>query len=399
MKHRWKDFDFTLIITPLILTAFGVVMIYSASMVVAVIKYDVPSNHFMLKQLQWFLIGLIPFTIMSFFNYKHLQKLMKSMVLGIILLLVAVLVFGEDVNNSQSWLSIGPFQFQPSEFAKLGIILYLASVYSKKQDYISDFSKGVLPPLIMTGIILGLILLQPDIGTASIVFLIACSVIFSSGIRFKHLSILIATGVGFLALAATQMVTKERIARFTGAYLPFETPKTDGYHLIQSYVAIGTGGITGEGLGQGVQKLGYLQEPHTDFIMAVIAEELGFIGVIIVIGLLATIVLRGIYIARLCDDSFGSLVAIGISSWIGIQTFINLGAISGILPITGVPLPFISSGGSSLLTLMIAMGILNNIAKKVRAKEILVSKDVEKPFDDPRVFNKEAARQRRSLHH
>ncbi|UFU00900.1 putative lipid II flippase FtsW [Radiobacillus kanasensis] len=398
MKQRWKDFDFTLIITPLILTAFGVVMIYSASMVVAVIKYDVPSNYFMLKQLQWFLIGLVPFAIMSFFNYKHLQKLMKVIVLGVILLLVAVLVFGEDVNNSQSWLKIGPFQFQPSEFAKLGIILYLASVYSKKQDYISDFSKAVLPPLIMTGIILGLIFLQPDIGTGAIIFMIACSVIFSSGIRMKHLSILIATGVIFMGLAATQMVTKERIARFTGAYMPFETPQTDGYHLIQSYVAIGTGGLAGEGLGQGVQKLGYLQEPHTDFIMAVIAEELGFIGVAIVIGLLAIIVLRGIYISRLCDDSFGSLVAIGISSWIGIQTFINLGAISGILPITGVPLPFISSGGSSLLTLMIAMGILNNIAKKVRAKEVLVSKDHEKPFDDPRVFNKEVVKRRRSLH-
>src|SRR5699024_3142616 len=194
-------------------------------------------------------------------------------------------------------------------------------------------------------------------------------IIISSGIRFRHIFLLVLVGVLFLSLVIPQMVTDTRINRFTGAYQPFEAPDDVGYHLIQSYLAIGVGGITGEGLGQSVQKLGYLFGPHTDFIMAIIAEELGFIGVFIVIGLLALIVLRGIFIARKCRDSFGALLAIGISSMVGVQAFINLGAISGVLPITGVTLPFVSYGGSSLLVLMISMGILNNIARTVKATE------------------------------
>jgi cell division protein FtsW len=286
------------------------------------------------------------------------------------------LIFAEEINGARSWLQFGGISFQPSEFVKLGLVMYLASIYSKKQNYIHDFNKAVLPPLVMTGGLLGLIVLQPDIGTTAVIFLIACSVIFSAGIRFKHLSILVIIGLVILMLGATQMINAERLSRFTGAYQPFEDPEEDGYHLIQSYIAIGTGGLSGEGLGQGVQKLGYLSEPHTDFIMAVIAEELGFIGVLVVIGLLATIVLRGIYISRLCEDNFGALLAIGISSMIGIQAFINLGAISGLLPITGVPLPFVSYGGSSLLVLMISMGILNNIARYVKSQHVYKDKDV-----------------------
>ncbi|WP_042145072.1 putative lipid II flippase FtsW [Paucisalibacillus sp. EB02] len=369
MFRKIKDCDFTLLIAPIILTGFGIVMIYSASMVMAVVVEGYDSTHYLVRQLQWFGLGLVGFLFCTLFPYRNYQKLIKIIVLGIILLLIAVDIFGHGANNAQSWLSIGPLNLQPSEFAKLGIIMYLASVYSKKQAYINNFNRGVLPPLILTGLILILIIAQPDIGTAAIIFLIACSVIFSSGIRFRHLFLLIAIGLIVVAIAIPNMVTDERISRFTGAYEPFESPQADGYQLIQSYVAIGVGGLTGEGLGQSVQKLGYLFGPHTDFIMAIIAEELGFIGVVIVIGLLATIVLRGIFIARKCNDSFGALLAIGISSMIGIQTFINLGSASGILPITGVTLPFVSYGGSSLLILLASMGVLNNIAMTVKKKE------------------------------
>lgn len=364
MIKRIKDYDYTLIIAPLVLAAFGLVMIYSASMVTAVVE-GYKSNHYLIRQAIWFAFGLLGFVFTSIFPYKKYQKLMKLIIILVIILLLGLFLFGSTVNNARSWYNFGPASFQPAEFAKLALIMYLASVYSKKQSYINEFYRGVLPPLVMTGIILGLIVLQPDIGTAAIIFLIACSVIFSSGIRLKHLSILIAIGVGLILLTIPFMVSEERLARFTGAYQPFQTPDTDGYHLIQSYIAIGTGGLTGTGLGQSVQKLGYLMEAHTDFIMAIVAEELGLIGVIIVIGLLAIIVLRGIFIARKCSDSFGSLLAIGISSMVGIQAFINLGAISGLLPITGVPLPFVSYGGSSLLVMLISMGILNNIAMSV----------------------------------
>lgn len=368
MIQKIKDYDFTLIMTPIVLTAFGLVMIYSASMVTAVVNGH-ESNYYLIRQAMWFAIGLTAFTVCCIFPYKYYQKLMKIIVLAVVVMLAVVLIIGNSVNNAQSWIDIGPFSIQPAELAKLGLIMYLASVYSKKQDYIDHFQTGVVPPLILTGFILALIVMQPDIGTAAVIFLIACSVIFSSGIRFRHLFLLIALGAGLMLLAMPYMVTDERLSRFTGAYQPFETPASDGYQLIQSYIAIGGGGLTGEGLGQGVQKLGYLTEAHTDFIMAVVAEELGFLGVAIVLGLLATIVLRGIFISRKSRDSFGALMAIGISSMIGIQAFINLGAISGILPITGVPLPFVSYGGSSLLVLMISMGILNNIAMTAKREE------------------------------
>lgn len=294
---------------------------------------------------------------------------MKIIIFATIFMLAGLLIFGTTVNNAKSWFIVGPISVQPAEFAKIALIMYLASIYSKKQAYIDNFAQGVLPPLIITVSILALIIMQPDIGTAAIIFLIASSIIISSGIKVKHLIYLGLAGLLFLAAITPTMITDTRISRFTGAFQPFEAPESSGYQLIQSYIAIAGGGITGEGLGQSVQKLGYLMEAHTDFIMAIIAEELGFLGVVIVIGMLAIIVLRGIYISRKCEDSFGALLAIGISFMIGIQAVINLGAISGLLPITGVPLPFVSYGGSSLTVMLFSMGLLNNIAMTVKRNQ------------------------------
>ncbi|MFD1066116.1 putative lipid II flippase FtsW [Oceanobacillus locisalsi] len=368
MLKNWKHFDFTLMITPILLAGFGVVMVYSASMVLAVVEGS-DSNFYLNRQIVFFIVALIGFVITSFLPYQFYQRAMKIIIIACIILLVAVLFLGDTVNNARSWFRLGPFSLQPAEVAKLGLIIYLSAIYSKKQAYLDQFSKGVLPPLIITAVVLGLIVGQPDVGTAAIIFLMACAVIFASGIKWRHLSILVFAGLLLLAFAIPNMVTEERLSRFTGAYQPFNSPDLNGYQLIQSYVAIGVGGLTGEGLGQSIQKLGFLVEGHTDFIMAIIAEELGFVGVAVVLGLMAAIVFRGLYISRQCPDSFGSLLALGISSMVGIQTFINLGSISGILPITGVPLPFVSYGGSSLLFMMIAMGILNNIAMQVNQKD------------------------------
>jgi len=352
-------------ITPILLSVFGIVMVYSASMVTAVVS-GLDSTYYLFKQIQWFGLGMIGFVICSIIPYQLYQKYIKLIVLISVALLVLVLFFGYEANNAARSLVIAGFSIQPSEFVKLSLILYLASAYSKKQAYINEFGRGVLPPLVLMAIILGLIIKQPDIGTASIIFLITLTIIICSGVRFKHMFALLSVGVVFLIFLLPSFITETRIARITGAYQPFAAPEAGGYHLIQSYIAIGVGGFTGEGLGQSIQKLGYLWGAHTDFIMSIIAEELGLIGVIIVIGLLATIVLRGLFISRKCKDSFGALLALGIASMVGIQSFINLGAISGILPITGVTLPFISYGGSSLLVLLISMGILNNIAKSVK---------------------------------
>ncbi|KHE68098.1 putative lipid II flippase FtsW [Halobacillus sp. BBL2006] len=369
MKRHLKSYDFSLLFAPIALIAFGTVMIYSASMVYGPVRFGVSSDHFLMKQIQWFLLGLILMIGTSLVPYRHWQRLAKLSVLLMVTLLAGLFVFGTEVNNAVSWYNLGFMNFQPAEFVKIGLIIYLSSVYAKKQRYIGDFTKAVVPPLILTSLILAMIVLQPDIGSAAIIGLIASVLIMTSGIHWKHILLLVVVTVALILIGSTQMVTDERLERFSGAYQPFESPDQDGYHLIQSYVAIGTGGLFGEGIGQGVQKLGYLPEPHTDFIMAVIAEELGFIGVAITIGLLALIVLRGLYISSKCRDAFGALLAIGISSMIALQAMINLGAMSGLLPITGVTLPFVSYGGSSLLILMAALGILNNIARTVKIKE------------------------------
>ncbi|UOQ43168.1 putative lipid II flippase FtsW [Halobacillus salinarum] len=369
MVKKLKTFDFTLLFAPLALVAFGTVMIYSASMVYAPIRYGVSSDFFLIKQLQWLTIGLLLMFGASIIPYRHWQRLAKLSVLLMVVLLAGLFVFGENVNNATSWYDLKFMKFQPAEFVKIGLIIYLAAVYAKKQKYIGNFNRAVLPPLILTSFILGLIVLQPDIGSAAVIGFIASFIIISSGIHWRHILLLVGVTLGILVIGGTQMVTPERLERFSGAYQPFQAPDAEGYHLIQSYVAIGTGGIFGEGIGQGVQKLGYLPEPHTDFIMAVIAEELGFIGVAVTIGLLGLIVLRGLYISWKCRDAFGALLALGISVMVAVQAFINLGSMSGLLPITGVTLPFVSYGGSSLLIMMFSVGILNNIARKVKANE------------------------------
>ncbi len=368
MKEKLKGYDYTLIIVPLLLAGFGIMMIYSASMVSAVVD-GLESTYYFYKQIQWFIIALIGFVICCFFPYKYYQKLTKLIIIFSGILLISVLLFGETANNATRSIEILGFNIQPSEFVKLALIIYLASVYSKKQMYIKDFMQGVFPPLLLTFLMIGLIVIQPDIGTASITLIIASVVIISAGIRLKHIALLLSISAVGVIIALPKMITETRISRVTGAYQPFLNPETEGYHLIQSYLAIGNGGLSGEGLGQSIQKLGYLWGAHTDFIMAVIAEELGIFGIVIVIGLFTVLTLRGLFIAKKCTDSFGSLMAIGISSMVAIQAIVNLGAISGILPITGVTLPFISYGGSSLLVLMISMGILNNIARTVHLKE------------------------------
>jgi len=364
VKGLLKGYDYTLIITPIILASFGVVMIYSASMVSTAVD-GLDSTYYLVRQLQWFILGLIGFVLACLFPYKKYQKMTLYIVIASFSLLIAVLIFGDTVNRATRSVSLFGFNIQPSEFIKLLLIIYLSSVYSKKQKYIGNFVYGVLPPLIITACMILLIVLQPDIGTATIIMLIVGTIIVSSGIRMKHLALLTLFAGSILAVTVPKMITDTRLSRITGAYDPFLNPDSTGYHLIQSYIAISGGGVTGEGLGQSVQKLGYLWGAHTDFIMAVIAEELGIFGVILVIGLFVVITLRGLFIARKCTDSFGSLLAIGISSMISIQAIINLGAISGILPITGVPLPFLSYGGSSLFILLISIGILNNITKSI----------------------------------
>ncbi|WP_240732962.1 FtsW/RodA/SpoVE family cell cycle protein [Jeotgalibacillus sp. S-D1] len=382
LKRMFKTYDYSLLIAYSLLGIFGVVMVYSAGMVYAVEVMDQDPNFFYTLQLRNLIIGFIGFSVMALIPYKlYREKTMMIVILTLMFtLLLAVQVFGTNVNNAQSWLQIGSFQLQPSEFAKLGIIVYLSAIYAKKYSYIDQFNRGVMPPLTILIATCFLVALEPDFGTAAIIFLIGMSVIVSSGMQFKSMLKLAGIGAGLMVFFSGllflfkrdgfyRIFSEERLGRIAAYTDPFAHISDNGWQLVGSYYAIGNGGLWGSGLGQSIQKLGYLPEPHTDFIMAIIAEELGIAGVGFVLLGLAYIVLRGIFIGIRSKDRFGKMLAIGISSMIGIQTFINLGGMSGVIPITGVPLPFISYGGSSLILLSLSMGVLLNVSMFVKYED------------------------------
>lgn len=357
-----KENDWILITTVFILASFGLIMIYSASYVFA---YDLELGqfYFFKRQLQLIGISTALFIFFLLFPYRLYQKLTPLIVLASIVLLVLVLTpwFGVDVKGAQRWVALGPIQIQPSEFVKLWMIIYLAHVYSRKQTYIDQLGKGVLPPLIVISVIFILIMRQPDLGTAALILAVAGLIVYCSGARFIHL-IMLGGLSGFIVWTYANS-EEYRMNRITGFMDPFADATGNGYQLIQSYVAIAHGGLSGAGFGQSVQKLFYLPEAHTDFILAIVAEELGFFGILFVFICLGLIIFRGILIGMRCKNPFGSLLAFGISFQIALQVCLNVGAMSGLLPITGIPLPFMSYGGSSLMITTISIGILANIAR------------------------------------
>ncbi|MCP3761873.1 FtsW/RodA/SpoVE family cell cycle protein [Domibacillus sp. A3M-37] len=370
-KRKLKSYDYPLAAAFLILCFFGLMMIFSASSVMAVQRWGLESEFFYDKQKLHMIVAFIAFGIMSIFPYRRLRanRFLVIITSGMFFTLFLLFLFGSVSNNAQSWFQIGARSIQPSEFSKLVIIIYMAAVFSKKQKNINSLNNSIAPPVIVLFAVCFLVALEPDFGTAAIIFAIGLTIVLSSGIKMKKLA-KFALLIGIFALFLSPLLiwqkdnilSEERMSRLTSYMDPFKYEEDAGYHLVNSYLAIGSGGLTGRGLGQSVQKLGYLPEPHTDFIMSIIAEELGVFGIIIVIGGISFIVLHGLRIAIRSTDSFGSMLAVGISSMIGIQAFINLGGVSGIIPITGVPLPFISYGGSSLLLLSISMGILANVS-------------------------------------
>lgn len=371
IKKILRSYDIPLIVVVVALSIFGLVMIYSASMIVGPAKYEVASDYFFNKQIINLIIAAIMFIFFAIVPYKLYQH--KYVLMGIVFGSIGVLflldIVGHTANNAQSWIKVAGMNVQPSEFIKLGVIIYLAAIYAKKQKYIDNFNAGVVPPLFFLVIVCALIFFQPDFGTALIIFMIAATIIVSSGMGWKSLMklagiIVIAAMLvlPFLFIMKDDIFTDNRMGRIYSFFEPFKYEEKEGYQLVNSYIAIGTGGVGGTGLGTSIQKYGYLPEPHTDFIMAVISEELGAKGVLFVLGCLGFIILRGYRIAMKCRDPFGSLLVIGISSMIGIQSFINLGGVIGIIPITGVTLPFVSYGGSSVILLGISMGVLVNVS-------------------------------------
>lgn len=367
VKRVLKSYDYSLILVIILLAIFGLVMVYSASIVTAIQRYGYVSDYFYQRQKISLIISACLFLVAAIFPYKALKsnKILIPMVFISIIVLIVLYSYGHVAGNAQSWIKLGPLRVQPSEFIKLTVIIYLSAIYAKKQSYINEFNKGVVPPLVYLIIVCFLIAMEPDYGTAAIIFLIGMTIVCSSGMNFANFMKLASIGLVFAStlffFAKDKIFSDNKLGRFEGFLDPFGK-LDEGWQLVNSYLAIGSGGMKGLGLGQSIQKLGYLPEGHTDFIMAIIAEELGIFGVSFVIISLAYIVLRGIYIGLKCRDPFGSLLVIGVSSMIGIQSFINLGGVTGLIPITGVPLPLVSYGGSSLLQLSISLGILINVS-------------------------------------
>ncbi|MGP6148993.1 FtsW/RodA/SpoVE family cell cycle protein [Priestia flexa] len=374
LKKIFKHYDYSIIITIALLCTIGLVMVYSSSMITSITRYGQDSDFFYGKQKGWLIIAGFVFLATILFPYKLYQKLLPIAVLGTFGLLGLVFLMGHTAGGAQSWLKLAGASLQPAEFAKLTVILYLALVLGKRQEYINDIKRAFIGPIGLTMGIFIFVAIQPDLGTGLIILMIAVAIMLCSGISRKTFFKLILLGIVMLTIMGTigvltGQVTENRIGRFTGASDPFKYAQGEGYQLVNSYLAIGSGGLKGLGLGESVQKYGYLPESHTDFIMAVIAEELGFFGVFLVLGLLGFLIYRILTLAKRSKDPFASLICIGVATMLGIQAFINLGGLTGLIPITGVTLPFISYGGSSLLSLMIAMGIVVNISFFVNYQE------------------------------
>ncbi|MGE8079301.1 stage V sporulation protein E [Peribacillus loiseleuriae] len=366
MPLKKSNPDFILIIVTLSLLAIGLIMVYSASAIWAAYKFDGDSFYFAKRQLLFAGVGVVAMFFIMNVDYWTWRTWAKLIIIVCFVLLLAVLVpgIGVERNGSRSWIGVGAFSIQPSEFMKLAMIAFLAKFLSERQKFITSFKKGLMPSLGIVFLAFGLIMLQPDLGTGTVMVGTCVVMIFVSGARVVHFVWLGLLGVaGFVALIAS---APYRIKRITSFLDPWADPQNSGFQMIQSFYAIGPGGLFGLGLGQSRQKFFYLPEPQTDFIFAIISEELGFIGGTLVILLFALLLWRGVRIALGAPDLYGSLVAVGIIAMVAIQVMINIGVVTGLMPVTGITLPFLSYGGSSLTLMLIAIGVLLNISRYSR---------------------------------
>ncbi|SCS48695.1 cell division peptidoglycan polymerase FtsW [Staphylococcus caeli] len=392
-----KYIDYPLVVTYLLLCLIGLVMVYSASMVAATKGtltggISVAGTYFYTRQLMYVIMSLCIVFFMAFFmNVKFLEttRFQKWMMMGIVILLVATLAIGSNINGSKSWINLGFMNLQASELLKIGIILYLPYMIEKKRPKVFKQPKLLTSPIILAGFCIGLVLLQRDVGQTLLIMIIFFSIIFYAGIgvekSIKFGAIIVVAVIIIASLfLLLGLVPDYLTARFSTLTNPFSQESGTGYHISNSLIAIGNGGLFGRGLGNSIMKLGYLPEPHTDFIFSIICEELGLLGGLVVICLLFFIVFRAFELANKTNSYFYKLVCVGVASYIGSQTFVNLGGISGTIPLTGVPLPFISFGGSSMISLSIALGLLLITGKQIRI-EAYRKKQAEKQNSKVRI--------------
>lgn len=362
-KGRFKlaDYDVVLLLMVVALTSFGIVMVYSASSVMAAKNYH-DGAYFLKRQTIFALIGFTGALIAMRIDYQVWRKLAVPLLFVSLVLLVVVLIpgIGGKVKGASRWIRLPGFNLQPSEFTKIAMILYLAYSIDKKQDRIRLLSAGFLPYMVVLMVLLGLLLKQPDMGSALTLAAVTTLMLFAAGTRLVFI-----LGTGMVAMPFLVYLVAHsayRLKRIQAFLNPEQDPTGIGWQIIQSKYAFGAGGILGQGLGEGKQKLFYLPEAHTDFILSVVGEELGFIGVIIIIGMFFILVQRSLRIAMAAQDTFGRFLALGIAVLFAIEASVNMGVVTGLLPTKGLALPFLSYGGSSLLISLFAVGILLNIS-------------------------------------
>ena len=363
--------DFTLVITVLLLLSLGLVMVLSASSPTSLQKYD-NSYYFFIRQLIFAALGLIGMYFVSRIDYRIYQKFYKQAWWLSIILLVVVLIFGTDSHGAKRWIDLKIITFQPSEIVKFLMIIFYSGILVKNRNELGKFGKGLVKHVLFLAPIIGLLLLEPHVSTSMVIIIMCCVMMIMAGCKFWQflLSGIVALGgvgtiatVLYLSNAWFQKQFQYIVTRFITFTDPWKDATGKGWQVIQSLYAIGSGGLFGAGLGDSKQKYLYLSEPHNDFIFAVLAEELGFVGCILVFVLFSVFIWRGILIAMKSPDMFGSLVAIGITTLVGVQVIINVAVVTSSMPVTGMQLPFFSYGGTALFLLLCEVGVLLSISR------------------------------------
>ena len=355
--------DRWLLAITILLVGLGIVMIYSASAIRAQERFGDPT-FFLKKQAVWAALGLLAMVWAVTWDLKRFRRATPILFLVSLLLLLLVLVpgIGIKINGARRWLRLFGLSFQPAELAKLAAVLFLASYFARRQDRLDSFLDGFLPPLLVTGFLAGLIIVQPNFGTAVVLLATAVVMFYVGNARIGHLCATVAAGApGLLFL---MWMAPHGRARLMALWNPSQVSAQATYQLDQSFYALGPGGWLGLGLGNSMQKLFFLPEPHNDFIFAIVGEELGFVGALVVVGLFALFLWRGARTAIRASDPYAGYLAMGVTSLIVGQAAINMGVVSGLLPTTGVPLPFLSFGGSSLVITLLAVGLLLNVSRR-----------------------------------
>jgi cell division protein FtsW len=358
---RKLKFDKMLFLATLLLICVSIVMVYSASAPVAFDRYG-RASIFLVKQAMWSVLGLAMLAVVMRIDYRtYREPVFIWTGLGVVGLALVVVLFSPPVNNARRWFGFAGIGVQPSELAKLVTIVFIAALLERRMHRINDLKYALMPiGLIVLGLV-GLILLEPDFGTSMALVLVAAVMVFAAGLSYRYiLGAILTTAPVIYVLVMSSAYRRQRVLTFLD---PWRDPLGAGFQIIQSLIAVGTGGVWGKGLMNGVQKLFYLPEPHTDFIYAVISEELGLVGATLVLLCFCVVTWRGLRVALRAPDTFGAFLALGLTTMVAVQAFFNISVVLGLLPTKGIPLPFVSAGGSSLLVNLIGMGMLLNVSQ------------------------------------